>query len=192
MADIDFNKYSNKKPYNNAPLAPDQYLAPFFVKDWDEVRQMDYHRDNLETWHFSGIPVLVAFTPVTEEQFPITMKIFWSKVRNHIKSLGGNPNVISYDKFLDDMSEDSNNGYNPAQVTSLESTALLGIIIDDLIREVGEKNPRYGHILQLIKEQYTKGEILDVILSEYGLKKTQAYSEIKAAQEMANELYYAD
>ena len=90
------------------------------------------------------------------------------------------------------MNPPCSNGYNPAQVTSLESTALLGIIIDDLIREVGEKNPRYGHILQLIKEQYTKGEILDVILSEYGLKKTQAYSEIKAAQKMANELYYAD
>lgn len=103
-----------------------------------KLRQMGYHRDNLETCT-SAAPVLVAFTPVTEEQFPITMKIFWSKVRNHIKSLGGNPNVISYDKFLDDMSEDSSNGYNPAQVTSLESTALLGIIIDDLIREVGRK-----------------------------------------------------
>jgi hypothetical protein len=192
MADIDFEKYSNKKPYNNLPIPEGQHLAPFFVNDWDEVRQMNYHRDNLETWHFSGIGVLVAFTAVTEEQFPITMKIFWSKVRNHIASLGGDPNVISYEKMLDDLYSEDSKGYDPAQSDSLENTALLGLIIDDLIREVGLKNPRYGHILELIKQQFTKGEILDVILQEYNLKKTQAYSEIKAAQKLAKDLYYKD
>lgn len=38
----------------------------------------------------------------------------------------------------------------------------------------------------------SKGEILDALLSEYGIKKTQAYSEIKAAQKLAKDLYYAD
>lgn len=66
------------------------------------------------------------------------------------------------------------------------------MIIDDLIREVGEKNSRYGRILNLIKQEYTKGEILDALLTEYDIKKTQAYAEIKAAQKMAKDLYYAD
>ena len=186
------HKYDDKKSFDGKPLAHGQYLAPFFIENYEEVRQMDYHRDSLETWHFSGIPVLVGFTPVTAEQFPITMKLFWSKVRSYIASLSGDPKVISYDKLLDDMANDGATGYDPGQVSSLENTTLLGIIIDDLIREVEQMNPRYGHILQLIKQQYTKGEIVDVILEEYGLKKTQAYSEIKAAQKLAKDLYYKD
>lgn len=150
---------------------------------------MEYHLANIETWHFSGIGVLVSFTPVTKEQFPITMKLFWRDVHDHIANLGAKTDTLSYDKMLDDMLSDEGTGYDPAQSASLEATTLLAIMIDELIQEVSDCNPRYGHILQLIKEQYTKGEILDVILPEYGLKKTQGYSEIKAAQKLAKELF---
>ena len=88
---------------NNLPIPEGQYLAPFLVEDWDTVKAMDLNRDNLETWHFSGIPVLVAFTPVTAEQFLGTVKLFWSDVRRYIANLHGDPNVISYDKMLEDM-----------------------------------------------------------------------------------------
>ena len=192
MADINLNQYADKKAYNNPPVPEGQYLAPFLVEDWDTVKAMDLNRDNLETWHFSGIPVLVAFTPVTAEQFLGTVKLFWSDVRKYIANLHGDPNVISYDKMLEDMMAEGEGGYDPAQTESFENTTLLGMIIDDLIREVGEKNPRYGRILNLIKKEATKGEILDALLNEYGIKKTQAYAEIKAAQKMAKELYYAD
>ena len=190
MDDINYTKYSNKKSYNNLPVPEGQFLAPFLVKDWDEVRQLDYHRSNLETWHFSGIGVLVAFTPVTSEQFPITIKIFWRDVHDHITSFSAKQTDLSYDKMVDDMYSADGTGFEPAQSASLESTALLALIIDELIQEVSKLNPRYGYILELIKQQYTKGEILDVILPKYGLKKTQGYSEIKSAQELARELYY--
>ena len=144
---------------------------------------MNYHRDNLETWHFSNIPVLLAFIPVTPGQFPGTMKLFWGDICKYIADLKGDPKVISYDKSLEDTETEGEGGYDPSQTESLESATLLGIIIDDLTREVREKNPRYGRILNLIKQEYTKGEILDVILKEYGIKKTQVYSEIRAAQE---------
>lgn len=192
MDDTKFNQYADKKAYNNLPLPEGQHLAPFLVEDWDTVKAMDLNRDNLETWHFSGIPVLVAFTPVKPEQFSGTMKLFWSDVRQYIANLHGDPNVISYDKFLEDMEAEGEGGYDPAQTESFENTTLLGMIIDDLIREVGEKNSRYGRILNLIKQEYTKGEILNALLTEYGIKKTQAYAEIKAAQKMAKDLYYAD
>lgn len=192
MADINLNQYADKKAYNNLPIPEGQHLAPFLVEDWDTVKAMDLNRENLETWHFSGIPVLVAFTLVTPEQFAGTMKLFWSDVRQYIANLRGDPNVISYDKFLEDMAAGGDNGYDPAQTESFENTTLLGMIIDDLIREVGEKTSRYGRILNLIKQEYTKGEILDALLAEYGIKKTQAYAEIKAAQKMAKDLYYAD
>ena len=190
MDDINYTKYSNKKPYNNLPVAEGLFLAPFLVRDWNEVKQMDYQHDNIETWHFSGIGVLVAFTPVTKEQFPVTMKLFWRDVHDHIASLRAKTNELSYDKLLDDMYSDDGTGYDPAQTSSLEDTTLLAIMIDDLIQEVAQRNPRYGHILQLIKQQYTRGEILDVILPEYGLRKTQGYSEIKSAQRLAKELFY--
>ena len=192
MADINLNQYADKKAYNNLPVPEGQYLAPFLVEDWDTVKAMELNRDNLETWHFSGMPVLVAFTPVTAEQFHGTMKLFWSDVRKYIANLHGDPNVISYDKMLEDMMAEGEGGFDPAQTESFENTTLLGMIIDNLIREVGEKNPRYGRILNLIKQEATKGEILDALLKEYGIKKTQAYAEIKAAQKMAKELYYAD
>lgn len=189
MDDINYTKYNNKKPYNNLSVAEGLFLAPFLVRDWNEVKQMDYHRDNIETWHFSCIGVLVAFTPVTKEQFPVTMKLFWRDVHDHIANFSTKTNDLSYDKMLEDMYSDDGNGYDPAQTSSLEDTTLLAIMIDDLIHDVSQRNPRYGHILQLIKQQYTRGEILDVILPEYGLKKTQGYSEIKSAQSLAKELY---
>ena len=192
MVDNEITKYSDKRSYNNLPVPEGQYLAPFLVHNWDEVKAMNYHRESLETWHFSGIDVLVAFTPVTAEQFPGTMKLFWSDVRTYIADLKKDPNILSYDKMLEDMMSEDGNGYDPAQTESLENTALLCLIIDDLIRQVREMNPRYGRILDLLKQEYTKGEILDVILKEYGIKKTQGYSEIKAAQKLAKDLYYAD
>lgn len=192
MDDINFTKYSNKKPYNNLPLPEGLFLAPFLVRDWNEVKQMGYHRDNIETWHFSGIGVLVAFTPVTKEQFPVTMKLFWRDVRDHIANFTTKQTDLSYDKMIDDIYSEDGTGFDPAQSASLEDTAMLAIMIDELIQEVSQLNSRYGHILQLLKQQHTKGEILDIILPEYGLKKTQGYSEIKAAQKLAKELYYRD
>ena len=174
------------------PVPEGQYLAPFLVHNWDEVKAMNYHRENLETWHFSGIAVLVAFTPATAEQFPGTIKFFWSDVRTYIADLKKDPNVLSYDKMLEDMMAEDGNSYDPAQTESLENSTLLGLIIDDLIHQVREMNPRYGHILDLLKQEYTKSEILDELLSEYGIKKTQAYSEIKAAQKLAKDIYNAD
>ncbi|MDO4275856.1 MAG: hypothetical protein Q4D16_19480 [Eubacteriales bacterium] len=62
---------------------------------------------------------------------------------------------------------------------------MLRMIIDDLIRQVGEINPKYGRILELIKSDYSKGEIL----SELSLGKSQGYADIKAAQKLAKNLY---
>lgn len=99
MVDNELTNYSDKRSYNNLPVPEGQYLAPFLVHNWDEVKAMNYHRENLETWHFSGIAVLVAFTPVTAEQFPGTMKLFWSDVRTYIADLKKDPNILSYDKI---------------------------------------------------------------------------------------------
>lgn len=115
MADINLNQYSDKCSYNDLPVPEGQYLAPFLVHNWGEVKAMNYHREKLETWHFSGIAVLVAFTPVTAEQFLGTMKLFWSDVRTYIADLKKDPNILSHDKMLDNMLSEDGNGYDPAQ-----------------------------------------------------------------------------
>ena len=46
----------------------------------------------------------------------------------------------------------------------------------------------YGRILDLICEDYTKGQILD----ELGLGKSQGYADIKAAQALAKKLYFGE
>ena len=114
MGDITLNQYSDKRSYNSLPVPEGFYLTPFLVHNWDEVKAINYHRKNHETWRFSGIAVLVAFTSVTAEQFPGTMKLFWNDVRTYIADLKKDPNILSYNKLLEDMMSDDGNGYDPA------------------------------------------------------------------------------
>ena len=48
MGDINLDQYSDKRSYNNLPVPEGQYLAPFLVHNWDEVKAMNYHRENLD------------------------------------------------------------------------------------------------------------------------------------------------
>ena len=66
------------------------------------------------------------------------------------------------------------------------------VALDQMAGYHGFVPPAGLAVLDLLKQEYTKGEILDALLSEYGIKKTQAYSEIKAAQKLAKDLYNAD
>lgn len=86
MDDINYTKYSNKKPYNNLPVAEGLFLAPFLVRDWNEVKQMDYHRDNIETWHFSGIGVVGSFHTGYKRTIPSNNEIVLARCsRPHCK-----------------------------------------------------------------------------------------------------------
>lgn len=62
------------------------------------------------------------------------------------------------------------------------------MIINDLLKQVHIINPKYGHILDLICKDYTKGQILE----ELHLGKSQGYSDIRAAQELAKKLYFGE
>ncbi len=177
------HNYDNRRSYNNAPLKEGECLVPILVT-WDTVKHFNMCTDNLETWHFSGRKVLVAFAPVKLSSKGSSMKFFWKDVHEYLASFK-TEGTLSYDQFLEDAESEDGKGYDPAATTSLEDTALLRMIIDDLIRQVEEINPKYGRILELIKSDYSKGEIL----SELNLGKSQGYSDIKAAQKLAKDLY---
>lgn len=79
-------------------------------------------------------------------------------------------------------------GFEPASPENLEETVMLRMIIQDLLKKIHEINPKHGRILDLICEDYTKGQILD----ELGLGKSQGYADIKAAQALAKKLYFGE
>lgn len=188
------SKYANKKPYNNIPPAADEELAPILMTA--EMRKdKSIIEANVETWNIHGHKIPVAFAPIKAGTLDSWMKFFNAQVRTYIATGGiddflsenGHESDLSYDKFVDDAeSDEDSSGFEPAQTESLEDTVLLGIVIDDLIREAGEIDPKYGRIISLLAKDRTKGDIL----KELSLGKSQGYDDIKAAQELAYKLYH--
>jgi len=188
------SKYANKKPYNNVSPAADEELAPILMTN-DMLKDKSIIKDNMETWNIHGHKIPVAFAPIKAGTLDSWMKFFNAQVRTYIATGGtddflsenGHESDLSYDKFVDDAkSDEDSSGFEPAQTESLEDTVLLGIVIDNLIREAGEIDPKYGRIISLLAKDRTKGDIL----KELSLGKSQGYDDIRAAQELAYKLYY--
>lgn len=188
------SKYENKKPYNNIPPAADEEFAPILMTK-EMKKDKSIIEANVETWNIHGHKIPVAFAPIKAGSLDSWMKFFNAQVRTYIATGGtddflsenGHEGDLSYDKFVDDAeSDEDSSGFEPAQTESLEDTVLLGIVIDDLIREAGEIDPKYGRIIFLLAKDRTKGDIL----KELRLGKSQGYDDIRAAQELAYKLYY--
>lgn len=155
--------------------------------DWEMVKHFNMCQDNLETWHIGPNKVLVAFAPVKIENKPAALKQFNTDVREHFASFKSD-DVLSLDQFMDEAVSEDGKGFEPASSENLEETVMLRMIIQDLLKKIHEINPKYGRILDLICEDYTKGQILD----ELGLGKSQGYADIKAAQALAKKLYFGE
>ena len=179
----DNHNYDNRRSYNNLPLHQGECLVPIRV-DWEMVKHFNMRRDNLETWHIGPNKVLVAFAPVAIESKEASIKAFYRDVREYFASFHAD-DALSLDQFLEEASSEDGKGFEPASSENLEETVLLRMIINDLLKQVHIFNPKYGRILDLICEDYTKGQILE----ELHLGKSQGYADIKAAQELAKKLY---
>ena len=182
----DNHNYDNRRSYNNLPLQPGECLVPIRV-DWEMVKHFNMCQDNLETWHIGPNKVLVAFAPVKIEDKPAALKQFNADVRDHFASFKSD-DILSLDQFMDEATSEDGKGFEPASPENLEETVMLRMIIQDLLKKIHEINPKYGRILDLICEDYTKGQILD----ELGLGKSQGYADIKAAQTLAKKLYFGE
>lgn len=182
----DNHNYDNRRSYNNLPLHEGECLVPIRV-DWEMVKHFNICQDNLETWHIGPNKVLVAFAPVAIANKPAALKQFNADVREHFASFK-TADVLSLDQFMEEASSEDGKGFEPASPENLEETILLRMIINDLIKQVHIINPKYGRILDLICEDYTKGQILE----ELHLGKSQGYSDIRAAQELAKKLYFGE
>lgn len=182
----DNHNYDNRRSYNNLTLHEGECLVPIRV-DWEMVKHFNMRRDNLETWHIGPNKVLVAFAPVAIEAKEASIQAFYRDVREYFASFHTD-DALSLDQFLEKASSEDGKGFEPASSENLEETVLLRIIINDLLKQVHIINPKYGRILDLICENYTKGQILE----ELHLGKSQGYADIKAAQELAKKLYFVE
>ncbi len=182
----DNHNYGNRRSYNNLPLHQGECLVPIRV-DWEMVKHFNMCRDNLETWHIGPNKVLIAFAPVATENKAAAIKSFYRDVREYFASFQTD-DTLSLDQFLEEAESEDGKGFEPASPENLEDTVMLRMIIDDLLKQIHIINPKYGRILDLICEDYTKGQILE----ELHLGKSQGYADIKAAQELAKKLYYGE
>ena len=182
----DNHNYDNRRSYNNLPLHQGECLVPIRV-DWEMVKHFNMCRENLETWHIGPNKVLVAFAPVATKNKAAAIKSFYRDVREYFASFQTD-DTLSLDQFLEEAESEDGKGFEPASPENLEETVMLRMIIDDLLKQIHIINPKYGRILDLICEDYTKGQILD----ELHLGKSQGYADIKAAQELAKKLYYGE
>lgn len=187
------SKYGNKKPYNNISPAADEELAPILMTK-EMFKDKSILKENIETWNIHGHRIPVAFAPIKAGTLDRWMKFFNSQVRTYIATGGaddflkenGHEDDLSYDKFTDDAeSDEDRNGFEPAQTESLEDTVLLGIVMEELVTELSEKDSKYGKIIELLDDGMTKKEIL----KELNLGKSQGYADIKAAQKATKKLY---
>lgn len=183
--DNHYKDFSNRRPYNDVPCKDGEELVPFVV-NWEMVKHFGMNQDNLETWNFRGKKVLVAFTPVKESGKDDAMKIFNKQVHDLLNQYANQSEDLSLDKMLDDMADEDGKGKDPTGTASLEDTVFLGMVIKELIAEVCKKNSKYGRILELIAEDYDRGEIL----AELNLGKSQGYEDIKRAQALIKELFF--
>ena len=115
------------------------------------------------------------------------IKSFYRDVREYFASFQTD-DTLSLDQFLEEAESEDGKGFEPASPENIEETVMLRMIIDDLLKQIYIINPKYGRILDLICEDYTKGQILE----ELHLGKSQGYADIKAAQELAKKLYYCE
>lgn len=182
----DNHNYDNRRSYNNFPLHHGECLVPIRV-DWEMVKHFSMCKDNLETWHIGSNKVLVAFAPVSIEAKEASIKSFYRDVREYFASFHTG-DALSLDQFLEEAASEDGKGFEPASPENLEETAMLRIIINDLLKQIHVINPKYGHILYLICKDYTKGQIL----KELHLGKSQGYVDIKSAQELAKKLYFGE
>ena len=182
----DSHNYDNRRSFNSLPLHQGECLVPIRV-DWEMIKHFSMCRDNLETWRIGPNKVLVAFAPVAIEAKEASIKAFYRDVREYFASFHTD-DTLSLDQFLKEASSEDGKGFEPASPENLEETVILRMVIQDLLKKIHELNPKYGRILDLICEDYTKGQILE----ELHLGKSQGYADIKAAQELAKKLYFGE
>lgn len=190
--DNHYKDFSNRKPFNNIPCTSDEVLIPVVLNTEMSVtlKAAGLDRNNIETWHFphASEPVPVAFIPCNCDKKDACMKWFNHEVECYLKHLDDKTSDdLSLDKFMEDIDDEDDPGFDPTGTTEAEDAAALMYTFNLLLDQLAELDPNYARIIQLLADGFSRKEIIENV--KLGKGKSQAYDYIKKAQAAAKELY---
>ena len=197
MAEKDnyYSDFSNRHPFNNAPLREGEVLAPVVVDDDFKpyLKTLGLDWKNIETWHYKhGRTVPVAFIPINADEMESSMAYFKAQTTRYLKQYQKTEwdELDSIEDMLDAAEDADRKGFDPTGTTENEDNAFLEMAFEMLLGELNKQDPMYGRIISLLAQGYNKGEILDKV--DLGKEKTQAYAYVKKAQMIAKKIWYRD
>lgn len=187
-----YKDFSNRKPFNNIPCASDEVLVPVVLNTEMSVtlKAAGLDRNHIETWHFphASESVPVAFVPCNRNRKGASMKWFNHEVERYLKHLDDKTSEdLSLDKFMEDIDNDDEGGFDATGTTEAEDEATLMYTFHLLLDQLAALDPNYAHIIQLLSEGFSRKDIIKKV--DFGKGKSQAYDYINKAQVTAKELY---
>ena len=188
MADKDqfYRNFSNRKSYNDAPLREGEVLVPI-ATTYADARHFGMNLENLETWHFYGKKVLVAFAPVQEVAFDAAMKFFNQEVHHILNPHEDDTDDLSLDAMLEALEDEEHCSWDPTGTTENEDIYFLEMALRDLIQYyINHAQPEKGMIIQLLWDGYSKSDVAAKAVPN--LKKSRAYEFIRQTQDEGYQL----
>ncbi len=186
-----YRDFSNRKSFNGAAVNADEELVPaVLTKDMKNTLKplgLDYR--NVETWTFpNGKKVPVIFIPGKKGYMDISIKIFNGEAERFLKHQDEKvSDDLSLDKFLEDIDDENEKGFDPTATTENEDAAFTMMVFELLIEELESMDANMGKIIRLLADGFPKKEILDKV--NLGKGKTQGYAFIEKTQKIALNLY---
>lgn len=186
-----YRNFSNRVPFNNIPVKADGELVPaVLTREMKEtLNPLGFDSENVETWIFPhGKKVPVVFIPNKKGFMDVYMKFFNSEVERYWKHKEDvKSDDLSIDKFLEDIDNEDENGFDPMGTTAFEDEAFLMQVFDMLVADLSAQDENMGKIIRLLSEGFQKKEILGRL--NIGKGKTQGYAFIEKTQKIARDIY---
>lgn len=164
------------RSFDGRELEDGQVLVPQRIT-LEAARDMGVVMENLRTWTIAGVRYTVMFVPVRVDKEAGCWKEFYSELNEYLDEKLGpercGRHVVSLDALLEE-------GYLPAgAAASAETIALEGVLLGEMIAELGKKNALLGEVIRLGYQGMDRKGIADKL----PVKKSQAYDVIRKCRE---------
>lgn len=187
-----YRDFSNRKPYNDIPLKEGEVLVPITMGETKPGQTMKEaiatqreafiyygaNMDNLETWYFSGKPVLVGFAPILAENFENGMKVFNGDVHRVLNPSADWTNAVSLEGLQEQQEAEGRTSYDPTGSTKEERKRLFYVALNDLCQYFQDQGePEKAECIKMFAAGFKKGEIAQKVKPE--LNDSSAYAFVR-------------
>ena len=166
------------KSYDGCNLEEGQVLVPQLVT-FEYARSIGAEMGNLRTWTTAGVRYLVMFVPVSWAMKDVCMKAFYADLNELLDERLGpgrrGRKVVSLDVLLEE------NGVPADPVPSAESLVMEGILLDEMIADLGKKNALFGDVIRLGYRGFSRKDIVEAL----PVRKSQAYELVRKCRDEA-------